>query len=127
MNPNKINILSIDGGGYRDIIPIIFLMELELRSKRNISSMFNLVGGTSFGAIIAACLTYPTLLNKKKPKFMSKDILSLWNRKVPTVFTNDVSLNNYSGYKGYMYVMKTYDSLMGKCAYDGKNRQSFLE
>ena len=52
------------------------LMELELRSKRNISSMFNMVGGSSFGAIIAACLTYPTLLNKKKPKFMSRDIMS---------------------------------------------------
>ena len=65
---------------------IVFLMELELRSKRNISSMFNMIGGTSFGAIIAACLTYPTLLNKKKPKFMTKDIMSKWNRDVPKVF-----------------------------------------
>ena len=89
MNPNSINILSIDGGGYRAIIPLIFLMELELRSKRNISSMFNMVGGTSFGGFIAACLTYPTLLNKKKPKFMSKDILSIWNRKIPKVFSNE--------------------------------------
>lgn len=63
MNPNTINILSIDGGGYRNIMSIIFLMELELRSKRNASSMFNMVGGTSFGSIVAACLTYPTLLN----------------------------------------------------------------
>lgn len=75
MNPNKINILSIDGGGYRNIMSIILLMELELRSKKNISAMFNLMGGSSFGAIIAACLNYPTLLNLKKPKYMTKDIL----------------------------------------------------
>ena len=75
MNPNKINILSIDGGGYRNIISIILLMELELRSKKNISAMFNLMGGSSFGAIITACLNYPTLLNLKKPKYMTKDIL----------------------------------------------------
>ena len=84
-----INILSIDGGGYRNIIPLIFLMELELRSKRNISSMFNMIGGTSFGAIVAACLTYPSLLNEKKPKFMTKDILSMWNKDVPKIFSND--------------------------------------
>lgn len=80
MNPNKINILSIDGGGYRNLISIIILMELELRSKRNISSMFNMIGGTSFGSIIAACLNQPTLLNSKKPKFMTRDIMSFWNR-----------------------------------------------
>jgi patatin-like phospholipase/acyl hydrolase len=88
MNPNKINILSIDGGGYRNIISVILLMELELRSKKNISAMFNMVGGTSFGSIIAACLNFPTLLNVKKPKYMTKDILNKWNRDVPNIFTN---------------------------------------
>ena len=101
------------------------LMELELRSKRNISSMFNMVGGSSFGAIIAACLTYPTLLNKKKPKFMSRDIMSLWNRKVPKVFSND----NYiaTEYKGYMYTMKFLRSQKGEPTYDGKNMEGFME
>ena len=80
MNPNKINILSIDGGGYRNLIPLIILMELEIRAQRNISSLFNIMGGTSFGAIIAACLNYPTVLNSKKPMYMTKDLISLWSR-----------------------------------------------
>ena len=88
MNPKKVNILSIDGGGYRNILSITLLMELELRSKKNISAMFNMVGGTSFASIIAACLNYPTLLNKKKPKYMTKDILNKWNKDIPNIFTN---------------------------------------
>ena len=80
MNKNKFIILSIDGGGYRNIIPAIFLMEIELRSKHNICSMFDLVGGTSFGAIIAACLTYPCLLNQKRPKYSTLDIMNMFNK-----------------------------------------------
>lgn len=93
MNPNKINILSIDGGGYRSIMSVIVLMELELRTKRNISSMFNMVGGTSTGAILAAALNYPTWLNPKKPKYNSKDLLTLFNRNIVKMFTNDHKFN----------------------------------
>lgn len=77
------------------MIPLIILMEFEIRSKRNISSMFNLVGGTSFGAIIAACLNLPCLLNPNKPKFLTMDILKVWNRKLPKVFFNNEIVSNY--------------------------------
>lgn len=125
LNPNKFTILSIDGGGFRDIIPIIFLMELEIRSKRNITSMFNMIGGTSFGAIIAACLTYPTLLNDKKPKFLTKDIMSYWNRQLPKIFSNDNLLS--SNYRGYMYTIKLIQSAKGEPTYDGVNRNKIFE
>lgn len=82
MNPGKINILSIDGGGYRSIMSVIILMELELRTKRNITSMFNMIGGTSTGAIIASALNFPTWLNPKKPKYNSKDLLTMFNKNV---------------------------------------------
>jgi len=55
----RVNILSIDGGGIRVLIPLIVLMELEMKTGRNISSMFQMYGGTSFGAIIAAALNKP--------------------------------------------------------------------
>ena len=125
MNPNTFNILSIDGGGYRNIMSIIMIMELELRSKRNASSMFNMIGGTSFGSIVAACLTYPTLINSKKPKFMSRDIMSLWNREVPKMFSNQNLIS--SNYKYYMYTMQMIEQAKGQPIYDGKNRQKFME
>lgn len=125
MNPNTINILSIDGGGFRSIISLVFLMELELRSKRNISAMFNMVGGTSFGSIIAACLTYPTILNKRKPKFLTRDIISRWNNTVPKIYSNDHSLL-VSGYRGYMYTIEFFANLAGHPKYDGENRKKVL-
>ena len=86
MNPNKINILSIDGGGYRNVMALIFLMELEIRTQRNITGLFNIMGGTSFGAIIISCLNCPTVLNSKKPMYQTKDILSRWTKMVPKAF-----------------------------------------
>lgn len=123
MNPNKINILSIDGGGYRNIMSVMILMELELRSKRNISSMFNMIGGTSFGAIIAACLNYPTLLNAKKPKYMTKDILSAWNKDVPKIFNNQ---NLISTDYSYYVTMMHYNIGSEVQKYDGLGKQKLL-
>lgn len=108
MNPNKINILSIDGGGFRNLIPLIILMELEIRSKRNIASMFNIIGGTSFGAIIAACLNMPSLLNPNKPKFLTKDIFVQWDRHLPKIFLNTEGISSKNlQYKLYMKMIRS--------------------
>jgi patatin-like phospholipase/acyl hydrolase len=52
-------ILSIDGGGIRGLIPALVLAEIEQRTGRPISSLFDLVAGTSTGAILACGLTRP--------------------------------------------------------------------
>jgi patatin-like phospholipase/acyl hydrolase len=52
-------ILSIDGGGIRGLIPALVLAEIETRTGRPIASLFDLVAGTSTGAIIACALTRP--------------------------------------------------------------------
>jgi patatin-like phospholipase/acyl hydrolase len=52
-------ILAIDGGGIRGLIPAVVLAEIEKRAGRPISSLFDLVAGTSTGAILACGLTRP--------------------------------------------------------------------
>src|SRR3954463_8721575 len=52
-------VLAIDGGGIRGLIPALVLAEIEKRSGRAISSLFDLVAGTSTGAIIGCALTRP--------------------------------------------------------------------
>ena len=42
-------VLSIDGGGIRGIIPALVLDEIERRTDKPISSLFDLVAGTSAG------------------------------------------------------------------------------
>ncbi|NDJ23281.1 patatin [Nostoc sp. B(2019)] len=59
-NP-KYKILSIDGGGIRGIIPALILAEIEKRTQKPISSLFDLIAGTSTGGILALGLTKPHL------------------------------------------------------------------
>ncbi|HHH81865.1 MAG TPA: patatin, partial [Chloroflexi bacterium] len=47
-------ILSIDGGGIRGIIPLACLVELERQLGKPSPELFDMVAGTSTGAIIAA-------------------------------------------------------------------------
>ena len=53
-------VLAVDGGGIRGLIPALVLAEIEKRTGRAISSLFDLVAGTSTGAIIGCALTRPT-------------------------------------------------------------------
>lgn len=48
-----IKILSIDGGGIRGLIPALILTEIERRTGKKTSEMFDLLAGTSTGGIIA--------------------------------------------------------------------------
>ena len=44
----------------RAVIPARILAEIELRTKRNISDMFEMYAGTSTGSIITSCLNVST-------------------------------------------------------------------
>lgn len=46
-------------GGIRGIIPALWLAEIEKATKKSISCLFNMISGTSTGAIIAAGLSAP--------------------------------------------------------------------
>ena len=52
-------VLAIDGGGIRGLIPALVLAEIERRCGRPAGQLFDLVAGTSTGAIIACALTRP--------------------------------------------------------------------
>ncbi|RDD38737.1 Patatin-like protein 2 [Trichoplax sp. H2] len=80
------NILSIDGGGIRGIIPAVVLSEVERCTHRPISYNFNLISGTSTGGIISLGLTTPEAENSCKPKYRAADILSLYKDKSSEIF-----------------------------------------
>jgi predicted acylesterase/phospholipase RssA len=54
-----LKVLAIDGGGIRGLIPALVLAEIERRTGRPAATLFDLVAGTSTGAIIACALTRP--------------------------------------------------------------------
>lgn len=77
-------ILSIDGGGIRGIIPAIILAEIEKRSRKPISQIFDLMAGTSTGGIVVAGLC-------KKDKegslqYSANDLVELYQQYGPYIF-----------------------------------------
>jgi uncharacterized protein len=55
----KIRVLSIDGGGIRGIVPAALLAEIERRTQKPVSGLFDLLAGTSTGGILVLALTKP--------------------------------------------------------------------
>jgi predicted acylesterase/phospholipase RssA len=78
-----VKVLAIDGGGIRGLIPALVLAEIEKRAGRPAGSMFDLVAGTSTGAIIACALTRPNPMGAER-------IAELYEQDGPKIF--DASL-----------------------------------
>ncbi|WP_339048530.1 patatin-like phospholipase family protein [Candidatus Mesenet endosymbiont of Phosphuga atrata] len=77
-------VLSIDGGGIRGIIPAIVLAEIERRTKKTISQIFNLMAGTSTGGIIAAALCKKT--EEGKSQYYANDCVNLYQEYGSYIF-----------------------------------------
>ena len=109
------NILSIDGGGIRGLIPATILEKIEeaaydyaISKSYDITSMsypavhqsynkiamkdlFDMSAGTSTGSIIAASLSMPAnetdgSLSKTTPKFWAKDIIDIYRNDNDKIF-----------------------------------------
>jgi uncharacterized protein len=74
-----VRVLAIDGGGIRGLIPALVLAELESRCGRPIARLFDLVAGTSSGAILACALTRPDAMP-------AAQAAALYEREGPEVF-----------------------------------------
>ena len=72
-------VLAIDGGGIRGLIPARVLAEIERRCGRRAGELFDLIAGTSTGAIIACGLTRPQPL-------AAEQIASIYLDEGPQIF-----------------------------------------
>jgi uncharacterized protein len=79
----RINVLSIDGGGIRGIIPAVILAEIEQRLGRTLHNVFDLIAGTSTGGIIA--LGIGTSANSGQP-YGPADLLQMYEEHGPEIF-----------------------------------------
>jgi hypothetical protein len=106
------NILSIDGGGVRGVLPALWLSEIEHRAHKPISHLFNMIAGTSTGGIIAAGLSAPSPTSITFPKFLASDLLDLYQNQVKSLFTTNFPIlrlikTNYSD-KGRLSLFEKY-------------------
>jgi patatin-like phospholipase/acyl hydrolase len=80
----RVNILSIDGGGIRGIIPAVILEGLQEALGRPLHEVFDLIAGTSTGGIIAVAIG-----TKSKPDgqpFAPSDLVKFYVDQGPAIF-----------------------------------------
>ena len=82
-------ILSIDGGGIRGLIPAIVLRELEGLSGRRTHELFDLVVGTSTGALLGLGLTTPD--PEGGARYAADDLVSLYRDSGPDIFSRSLT------------------------------------
>jgi len=108
------NILSLDGGGIRGILPAGILLEIEkyatkyakgkkykvplydvkdkdgkvTKKSMHLKDIFDMTAGTSTGSIIAAALAYPEK-DKKTPKYFMDTILEIYTTKADQIFVSN--------------------------------------
>lgn len=101
------NILSIDGGGIRGIIPICALIELE-KNRKPTREIFSFVAGTSTGAIIAAAIA---------AGIPAEEILRSYRTLASQIFERNLATLPKRVGLGYMYsTVKLRDSVATQLA-----------
>jgi len=82
-NNRRINVLAIDGGGIRGIIPATILAKLEERLGRPLWQVFDLIAGTSTGGIIAAAIGAGA---KNGDAYRPGELVDMYVQNGPTIF-----------------------------------------
>ena len=80
---NYVTGISIDGGGMRGIMPALWVEEIEKITNRPVHKLFNHVGGTSIGGILALGYTAP--VNNGKP-LSSRTFVELFEKRGEEIF-----------------------------------------
>lgn len=108
-----IRILSIDGGGVRGIIPLYVLKYFEEKSGKPISDLFDVVMGTSTGAIASVYLSLPGENNT--PRYSVQKVLDIYTKMSKGLFFNPWyhSLLTLNGWIGPKY-LSSHEYAIGK-------------
>lgn len=80
----RVRILAIDGGGIRGLIPAMVLAELERRTGRPVCRLFDLMAGTSTGAILVLALSKPG--PSGEPHYSAAQMVRFYETEGPQIF-----------------------------------------
>ncbi|HET6380202.1 MAG TPA: patatin-like phospholipase family protein [candidate division Zixibacteria bacterium] len=103
-------ILAIDGGGVRGVIPAVLLSSLEAATGGRAREQFDLVAGTSTGALLAAGVA---------ARVPAAEMVDLYQRRAPRVFRRTPLLSTLRRIAvGHMYDVGRLHRLIGRTLAD---------
>ncbi|MHC8509590.1 MAG: patatin-like phospholipase family protein [Rhodospirillales bacterium] len=108
-------VLSVDGGGLRGVMPAAFLAEIEQKSGEKIVDHFDLMAGTSTGAIIAIALGFGAT---------AAEVLDFYKYKGPVAFSQPPGASWHSRLAGHFGRKARH---WGASKYDPKPLRGVLE
>jgi len=82
--PRIVRILSIDGGGIRGLIPAMVMAEIEKRTGKHTTELFDMVAGTSTGGVLTLGIVKPDA--DGNPAFSAEDGVKLYEEEGSTIF-----------------------------------------
>ncbi len=82
----KKRILQLDGGGAKGVIQIAVLSEIEKRTGRKVSDIFDLIVGTSVGSIIGGSLATGKMSAQNFKELMCKSLPKAFKKRFPRNF-----------------------------------------
>ena len=106
-------VLSIDGGGVRGIIPARILKEIETRTNKPISKLFNIVSGTSTGGLLTLAITKPN--TQGNPEFSAENLVDLYMERSKEIFAKPSIIRKIKtgfGLWGSKYDRAAYDEIL---------------
>ena len=106
------NILSLDGGGIRGIIPAVVLTEIEQRAGKPIHQLFDLVAGTSTGGILTLGLLKQD--GSGAAEYTAEDMLNLYIDEGADIFHRSTSrkINSLNGIIDEKYSHKNIERIL---------------
>ncbi len=109
-----ITVLSIDGGGVYGVLPANILKVLEERTGQPISKLFDVMVGTSTGALLVSGLTVPN--KNHKPRYTAAQIIQFYNSDGAKIFKQSFwhSVRTVRGLFGPRFSDKNIDRLINK-------------
>lgn len=120
-NIPKYNIFTIDGGGMKGLISAIVIEEIEKEIQKHfnnknikISDCFDMIAGTSTGAILAAMYLVPD--EKGRPKYRAKDATKLYLERGKDIFSRNVGqcIKTSFGLTGSKYSCQALYNILGE-------------
>lgn len=122
-------VLVIDGGGVRGIIPAHMLKEMEERTGKPTTELFDMIAVTSGGSLVGASLTIPSETEPKKPRYTAKDVIDIFKDRCRKIFPK-IKYRNLKhfvpGADGY-YDVENFEKVLKELYGDTKMKDSLSD